>query len=118
VVVCSEPQFEAPRGDTLLNPTLIVEVLSPKTEAYDRGDKFAHYRRLASLQEYVLIAQDRHRIERFVRQGESGEWLLTEVSGIEGRVAFPSIGCEVALADVYDKVPLPEGENPLRPHPG
>jgi Uma2 family endonuclease len=70
VVVCGEPRFDELRGDTLLNPTLIVEVLSSSTEAYDRGDKFAHYRRLDSLQEYVLVAQDRCRIERFLRQKE------------------------------------------------
>src|SRR5207244_343439 len=88
--------------------------LSESTEAYDRGDKFALFRRLESLQEYVLIAQDRQRIERFVRQGESQGWLLTEVSDPQGRVALASIGCELALADVYEKVPLPEDVNPLR----
>jgi Uma2 family endonuclease len=113
VVVCDEPQVEDAELDTLLNPTLIVEVLSRSTEAYDRGDKFAHYRRLESLKEYVLIAQDRPRIERFVRQGESQEWVLTEVSDPQGRVTLASIGCELALAEVYDKVPLP-AENPLR----
>jgi Uma2 family endonuclease len=114
VVVCGEPRYEEPRLDTLLNPTLIVEVLSPSTEAYDRGDKFAHYRRLASLQEYVLIAQDRQRIERFVRQGESEDWLLTEVSDPAASVTLPSIGCELALVEVYDRVSLPEGGIPLR----
>jgi Uma2 family endonuclease len=114
VVVCDEPRYEEPQLDTLLNPTLIVEVLSPSTEAYDRGEKFAQYRRLDSLQEYVLIAQDRRRIERFVRQGESEDWLLTEVSDPEERIALASIGCELALAEVYDKVSLPEGSKPLR----
>jgi Uma2 family endonuclease len=114
VVVCDEPRYEEPQLDTLLNPTLIVEVLSPSTEAYDRGEKFAQYRRLDSLQEYVLIAQDRRRIERFVRQGESEDWLLTEVSDPTERIALASIGCELALAEVYDKVSLPKGGNPLR----
>jgi Uma2 family endonuclease len=113
-VICDEPQLEDARQDTLLNPTLIVEVLSPTTEAYDRGDKFAQYRRLESLREYVLIAQDRQRIERYVRQAEGQEWLLTEISDPEGCVPLTAIGCELALAEVYDKVPLPEGENPLR----
>ncbi len=77
VVVCGEPRFEDDELDTLLNPTVIVEVLSPSTEAADRGRKFASYRRLASLQEYVLVAQDRACVERYTRQGD--EWLLTEL---------------------------------------
>jgi Uma2 family endonuclease len=106
VVVCGEQQFDDEKRDTLLNPTLIVEVLSPATEAYDRGDKFAHYQRLPSLRGYVLIAQDRQRIERYVKQGEGPDWLLTAVS--QGAVSLPSIGCELRLADVYDKLDLPE----------
>lgn len=113
VVVCGGARLEDGRRDTLLNPTLIVEVLSESTEAYDRGDKFAHYRRLESLQEYVLVAQDRPRIERFTRQGESQEWLLTEISDPQGRVTLTAIGCELALAEVYENVPFPE-EKPLR----
>ena len=114
VVICEEPQLADEHVDTLLNPTLIVEVLSPTTEAYDRGDKFAQYRRLESLREYVLIAQDRQRIERYVRQSEGQEWLLSEISDPAGRVPLTAIGCELALTEVYDKVSLPEGENPLR----
>jgi Uma2 family endonuclease len=135
VVVCGERRLEAasarppdtasgharraPARDTLLNPTLLVEVLSPTTEAYDRGDKFAHYRRLESLQEYVLIAQERTRIERYVRQAEGKEWVLTEFSDLQDRVPLPSIGCELALEEVYDKVDLPPAADPmpLRPHP-
>jgi len=75
-VVCGEIRFEDVDNDTLLNPTVIVEVLSASTEAYDRGEKFAHYRRLESLQEYLLIAQDKVRIEHYVRQG--AQWLLSE----------------------------------------
>ncbi len=111
VVVCGEAQVEDLKGDTLLNPTLIVEVLSPTTEAEDRGNKFAHYRRLASLREFVLIAQDRPRVERYVRQAEGDEWLLTEFSGLEATVSLPEIGCELALAEVYDKVVLREGRS-------
>jgi Uma2 family endonuclease len=107
-VVCGERHFEGERTDILLNPTLIVEVLSQTTEAYDRGDKFAHYRQLESLQEYVLIAQDRQRIERYVRQAGSREWLYAECSDPLGTVPLTSIGCELALAEVYDKVELPE----------
>jgi Uma2 family endonuclease len=111
MVVCGERRFEGERTDILLNSTLIVEVLSETTEAYDRGDKFAHYRQLESLQEYVLIAQDRQRIERYVRQAGSREWLYAECSDPLGTVPLTSIGCELALAEVYDKVELPgEGD--------
>ncbi|MDQ7784954.1 MAG: Uma2 family endonuclease [Desulfomonilaceae bacterium] len=102
VAVCGEVRFDDEHADTLLNPTVIVEVLSPSTEAYDRGEKFAHYRRLESLQEYVLVSQDKVRIESYVRQG--AQWLLSEVSGLDGTVRLESIGCDLVLRDVYDKV--------------
>ena len=76
--LCEEPRFEDAEIDTLLNPTVIIEVLSPSTERYDRGEKFAHYRRLESLREYILVAQDIRRIEHYRREGDS--WVLTEVS--------------------------------------
>ena len=80
VVVCGETRFEDVDNDTLLNPTVIVEVLSASTEAYDRGEKFAHYRRLESLQEYVLVAQDKVRMEHYAQQG--AQWLLSEASAL------------------------------------
>ena len=104
-VVCREAQFAGEEREVLLNPTLIVEVLSPSTEAWDRGGKFEQYRQRESLQEYVLVAQDRPHVERFARQAR-GEWLLTEVNGLEASLALPSIGCELALAEVYRKVTL------------
>ena len=73
-MVCGEPEFEDAEVDTLLNPKVLVEVLSPSTADYDRGGTFTHYRRLASLQEYVLISQDRPLVEHYVRQGQD-EWL-------------------------------------------
>jgi Uma2 family endonuclease len=103
VVVCGEPRFEDNHEDTLLNPTLIVEVLSPSTEDYDRGRKFAHYRQIDSLAEYLLVAQERRHVERYRRQ-ESGEWLLWETDRPDDTVALSSIGCELALVEVYDKV--------------
>ncbi|HEX9988720.1 MAG TPA: Uma2 family endonuclease [Chloroflexia bacterium] len=110
VAVCNKPHFEDERVDTLLNPTVIIEVLSPSTEAYDRGDKFAHYRKLASLTDYVLVSQNTARVEHYVRHSEgSGQWVLTEISGSDGVLRLISIGCEVALKDVYDKVNLQEG---------
>ena len=105
-VVCGEAQFGGEEREVLLNPTLIVEVLSPSTEAWDRGGKFEQYRQRESLQEYVLIAQDRPHVERYARQ-EDGQWLLTEVNGLEAVLALPSIGGELALAEVYRKVTLP-----------
>jgi Uma2 family endonuclease len=104
-VACGEIKFADSVTDTLLTPTLLVEVLSKSTEAYDRGDKFAHYRRIPSLKEVLLVSQDRPRIERFVRQDE--EWILTEFSGMEAVMDLPSIGCKLALQEVYDKVQFP-----------
>jgi Uma2 family endonuclease len=102
VVVCGKPQFEDAFVDTLLNPTMLIEVLSPSTEAYDRGGKFAHYRKIASLQEYLLVTQDQASIERYVRQGEV--WILTEALGLEASMPLESIGCILSLREVYDKV--------------
>jgi Uma2 family endonuclease len=108
VAVCGERRFEDVKGDTLLNPTLIVEVLSASTEAYDRGDKFGHYLRLESLQEYVMIAQDKARVEHYVRQGE--HWLFTESRDLEGVLQLVSIGCSVPLREIYDRVEFPTDE--------
>ena len=91
VAVCGEPRFQDNEFDTLLNPNLIVEVLSPSTEAYDRGKKFADYRRLESLREYVMVAQDQVHVDRYTRQGD--EWLLTELSRLEDTLRLESIGC-------------------------
>ncbi len=102
-VACGELQFEDAEVDTLLNPTVLVEVLSPSTADYDRGGKFAHYRRLASLQEYILVSQDRPLVEHYVRQG-SDQWLLTEQRGLEDTLVLPSIGCQIPLAEIYLKV--------------
>lgn len=102
VAVCGEPLFEDSDLDTLLNPTVIVEVLSPSTEAYDRGEKFAHYRRLETLSEYVLVAQDKLRVEHYSRDGE--RWVLTEISDPEGALSLPAVGCEIPLREIYERV--------------
>lgn len=112
VALCGEPAFEDAQVDTLLNPAVIVEVLSESTERYDRGENFAHYRRIASLREYVLVAQDRARVEHYARRDE--QWLLTEIDGLEGELALPSLGCTLRLADVYERVAPFEGEPPAR----
>ena len=109
VVVCGEPEFEDEHQDTLLNPTALLEVLSRSTETYDRGKKFGHYRRLESLQEYVLISQDEPRVEKYVRQ-PGGHWLLSEAVGLEATIQVPSIQCEMRLSEIYEKVRFDEPE--------
>lgn len=104
-VVCGQPELEDDHGDTLLNPTLLVEVLSPSTEAFDRGGKFANYRKIASLREYLLVSTQEPRIEHYVRQGEA--WLLTETEGLDATLVLETIGCTLALSEVYGKVPFP-----------
>lgn len=105
VVVCGEPQFEDAFVDTLLNPTLIVEVLSGSAEAYDRLTKSGYYRAIESLAEYLLIAQDRHRVEQYVKQAD-GRWLIADTEGLEAVIELNSIGCRLALKEVYDRVKL------------
>ncbi len=97
--VCGEPQYEDTFFDTLLNPTVIVEVLSDSTEAYDRGEKFAHYRRLESLREYVLVAQDKVRIEHYQREGD--RWIFSEITET---LDLDAIDCHVSVAAIYENV--------------
>lgn len=101
VVVCGEPQFRDNQDDVLQNPTVIVEVLSPSTEAYDRGEKFLRYRRLESLQEYLLVTQNERRVEHFTKQSD-GSWRMTETT--EGDFELESVGCTLAFDDIYNKV--------------
>ena len=102
-VICGELEFDDEHKDTVLNPTLIVEVLSKTTEAYDRGKKFDHYRTIPALREYVLVAQDEPMMQRFLRN-EDGTWTLTAVSGMDQVLAFKSIEVELPLAEVFDRV--------------
>lgn len=114
-VVCGEAEFTLDKPGSLLNLTLIVEVLSPSTESYDRGTKFQHDRTLDSLQEYVLISQDSARIECFTRQTGGNTWVLKEAVGLEATINLISIQCTLALADVYEKITLPD--EPMLPPP-
>lgn len=114
VALCGEPRVEDPQVDTLLNPSVIIEVLSDSTEGYDRGEKFAHYRRLDSLQEYVLVAQDKVRVELYVREGE--HWVLSEISDTEGVLKLPSIGCAIPVRDIYERVEFPDAEAGIPGH--
>jgi Uma2 family endonuclease len=105
VALCDEMQFDDLRRDTLINPAVIIEVLSLSTEAYDRGDKFAHYRRLESVNDYVLVSQTQPRVEHYVRDSNRADrWVLTEVDGLDSMLSLASIGCEIAMSDIYDKV--------------
>lgn len=103
VVVCDEPQFEDDELDTLLNPTVLIEVLSPSTEHYDRGTKFHLYREIVSLSEYILIAQDTPRVEHYIRQ-KDGLWLFSATTALDTTLTLPSINCTLALTDIYAKV--------------
>lgn len=103
VVVCDKPVFHDDRRDVLTNATLVVEVLSPSTEGYDRGGKFAIYRSLSSLRQYVLVPQDRFAIDVFTRQAD-GRWLLDAYTDPAAPIHFESIGCTLTLAEMYDKV--------------
>lgn len=106
VVVCGEPQFADGYGDTLLNPMVVIEVLSPSTEAYDRGLKFLEYRRTSSLRQYVLISQDAMRVELYVRQND-GHWLLTDLDSPDDVLHLETIGCAITLSDIYRNVTFP-----------
>ncbi len=113
--LCGAPELEDHAADTLLNPSVIVEVLSPSTEAYDRGAKFAHYQSIESLQAYVLVAQDRPRIEIFTRR-ESGDWLYSVADLPNAAVRLDTIDCELILSDVYEGVhfaPTEEASDPI-----
>jgi Uma2 family endonuclease len=105
IVVCGEPQFEDDNLDTLLSPTVLFEILSKSTERYDRIAKSGYYRTLESLTEHLLVAQDEIHVEQYVKQAD-GQWLLTETRSLAAIIELPSIGCSLALRDVYDKVPI------------
>ena len=107
IVVCDEPRFEDSHFDTLLNPTVLIEVLSPSTATYDRGEKFRRYQYLDSLCEYILISQDRVRIEHYLRQAQG--WNLTEFHSLSDVFQLTSIGCELSLQAIYAKVQFSQG---------
>jgi Uma2 family endonuclease len=102
VALCGEPRFDDAQRDTLLNPSLIVEVLAESTEKADRGEKFFEYRRLESLRECVLVSQHRPLVERYERQGDL--WVLSDFTELDERVELPSLGCVLTLGDIYERV--------------
>jgi Uma2 family endonuclease len=99
VVVCDNPIFLDDHRDTLINPLLIIEVLSPSTEAYDRGEKFKHYRSIESFSEYLLIAQNKMSADHFVKQDEM--WTIREV---EQEIRLVSVPCTLAFPTIYERV--------------
>jgi Uma2 family endonuclease len=105
VVACGTPEFEDAEVDTLLNPVLIVEVLSKSTASYDRAEKFGYYRTLPSLEEYLLVEQNEYHVVQYVRQ-QDGRWMLADIGGVEARVELSSVGCVLTLADVYERVEM------------
>ncbi len=105
-IVCGEPQFHDQVRDVLINPTVIIEVLSPSTEAYDRGKKFFQYRHIESLADYILIEQDEARIDHYVRQVDN-RWLLSTASGLESQLYIASIDCTLHLSEVYARITFP-----------
>ncbi len=109
VVICGQPQFEDQHRDTVLNPVDIFEILSRSTEAYDRGAKFAHYRRLESLTDYILISQNSPMLEHYARQPD-GRWMLSTYQGLETVAVISSIGCELPLSEIYDLVEWTEDD--------
>lgn len=102
-VACDEPQFADPHVDTLINPTLLVEILSPSTENYDRGKKAKLYRDIPSLQELLFISQDTYDVELYRRQSD-GNWLLIEAKGLESAITLTSIGYTLPLSELYENV--------------
>ena len=102
-IVCGRPQFYDERQDVITNPTLLIEVLSDSTAAYDRGDKFLAYQQLDSLRGYVLVAQHRPVVEQYVRQDDGG-WKYMAYIGLESSLTLPTVECSLALSDVYADV--------------
>ncbi len=109
VVVCGEPRFYDERRDILTNPTVVFEVLSPSTEAYDRGEKFLRYRtQIATLREYVLVSQHRPLVEYYVRQPDD-TWSYSSAGDLSEAIDLRSIDCRLPLSEVYDRIVFPTG---------
>ncbi|HEY3742014.1 MAG TPA: Uma2 family endonuclease [Bryobacteraceae bacterium] len=106
IVVCGKPVLTDEHQDTVTNPKVIIEILSPSTKDYDYGGKFEFYRRLASFEEYILISQNRPRIETFRKTAEN-RWVLSIFDGLESVAAIESLGLAMPLSEVYDGIELP-----------
>lgn len=102
VIACGGSEFDDAQKDTLTNPGVLFEILSDSTESYDRGRKFAHYRQIPTLTDYLLVAQNEPCIEHYRRQDDG--WLLTEARGKEGVISLDTLDCTLPLAEVYEKI--------------
>lgn len=105
IALCGEARFDDEQRDTLLNPALIIEVLSKSTEAYDRGEKFEHYRKIESLTEYVLVSQEKQHIDHYIRQSDN-QWLFSEANRKDSIIELSSISCSLPVIEIYDKVEI------------
>ncbi len=110
-VICGPPEFVDDHPDTIVNPTVLIEVLSDSTEAYDRGKKFEHYRQIPTLKEYLLVSQREPRIEQFVRQSDD-RWFLKEAAGMDTSLELPSLKISISLGEVFANVQFTPG--PIR----
>ena len=115
-VIADQPLLEDEERDVLLNPAVIIEVLSRSTERLDRGLKFQRYRTIETLAEHLLIAQDSHRVEHYVRQ-DDGQWLLSEAALLSETIHLPTVNCDLPLAEVYDDVDIRSNDQRLNGHP-
>ena len=109
VATCDEPRFEDNQVDTLVNPKVIVEVLSPSTDLWDRGKKFEHYRNIPSLREYVLISHDHVLVERFAINAD-GQWALSDYRTLDDVLVLNSIFCQINLSDVYARIDFSDSD--------
>lgn len=116
VIICGKPEFTDDTLDTLINPLVLIEILSPSTERYDRGMKAQNYRTIGTLQDYILIAQDQYHVEHYARQ-DTGQWLLQEAIGRESALTIRSIESTLALGDVYEKVAMTPEHPPISRDP-
>jgi len=105
LVICGEPEFYNKRNDTVINPILIIEVLSKSTEASDRGEKMLAYRSLESLREYVLVSQDKSVVEQYIKNAD-GNWIHKATIGLNSKVRFESIEVELTLEEIYQRIKL------------
>ncbi|MEQ8673653.1 MAG: Uma2 family endonuclease [Aggregatilineales bacterium] len=106
MVICGTPEFVLKRNDTITNPVVVIEILSESTALIDRNDKLDEYTRIESVQAYVMISQTEAKIERYLRQADSADWLYTRVSGLESVLEIPPIHCTLKLSEIYNKVEL------------
>ena len=109
-IICDKPNFYKNRRDTIDNPKMIIEVLSKSTASFDRAEKFLSYQTLATLEEYVLISQEKAAVEQYIKR-EDGNWIFQATIGLESSVKFTSIKTVLSLQEIYDLVEFEEEEN-------